>query len=205
LGPKALAQAGRTAATAYSVYRGLSVPLRSSIYRGLQSSTYGYAAALEERYAISASRGRWRTCSRNGEHGSVQRGVPLSGVALGKIVRRGLLYVGLAVASLTAFALVFALLVYTGHTGRLSGGWVGLAVYTCGLFWVTIRQSREYWRRQGFWLAIGGLLVVHLLAFIAILHAYPQWRMIWFWPIVIVEGGLFGAILYLLFGERKHH
>ena len=48
LGPKAIAQAGRTAASAYSVYQGLSVPLRSSIYRGLQSSTYGYAAALEE-------------------------------------------------------------------------------------------------------------------------------------------------------------
>ena len=48
LGPKVVAQAGKTAASAYSVYRGLSVPLRSSIYRGLQSSTYGYAAALEE-------------------------------------------------------------------------------------------------------------------------------------------------------------
>ena len=48
LGPKGVAQAGRAAASAYSVYEGLSVPLRSSIYRGLQSSTYGYAAALEE-------------------------------------------------------------------------------------------------------------------------------------------------------------
>ncbi len=48
LGPKAVARAGQAAASAYSVYQGLSVPLRSSIYRGLQSSTYGYAAALEE-------------------------------------------------------------------------------------------------------------------------------------------------------------
>lgn len=124
-------------------------------------------------------------------------------VVLGKIVRRGLLYIGLAVASLTAFALVFALIVYTGHSGRVSGGWFGLAVYTCGLFWVTIRQSREYWRLPGFWVAILGLLVVHLLAFVAILRAYPQWRMIWFVPIVIVEGGSFGAILYLLFGSHK--
>jgi hypothetical protein len=48
LGPQAAAQAGRTAASAYSLYQGLSVPLRSSIYRGLQSSTYGLAATAEE-------------------------------------------------------------------------------------------------------------------------------------------------------------
>jgi len=48
LGPKAVAQVGRTAATVYSVSKGLSVPLRSSIYRGLQSSTYGISATLEE-------------------------------------------------------------------------------------------------------------------------------------------------------------
>jgi hypothetical protein len=46
--PKAVAQAGRTAASTYSIYRGLSVPLRSSVYRGLQSSTYGLAATIEE-------------------------------------------------------------------------------------------------------------------------------------------------------------
>jgi hypothetical protein len=48
IGPKAVAGAGQAAASAYSVYQGLSVPLRSSIYRGLQSSTYGYAGAVEE-------------------------------------------------------------------------------------------------------------------------------------------------------------
>jgi len=67
----------------------------------------------------------------------------------------------------------------------------------------TISQSRAYWHRPGFWLAIAGLLALHLLAFISILRVYPQWREIWFVPVMIVEGGLFGAILYLLFGERK--
>ena len=52
-------------------------------------------------------------------------------------------------------------------------------------------------------MSIAGLLIVHLLAFVAILRAYPQWRGIWFMPAIIVEAGLFGAILYLLFGERK--
>jgi len=59
IGPKAVAGAGQAAASAYSLYQGLSVPLRSSIYRGLQSSTYGYAGALEEAapYAVVAYAG----------------------------------------------------------------------------------------------------------------------------------------------------
>ncbi len=127
-------------------------------------------------------------------------------MSVGKIVRRALLYIGLAFASLAAFALLFAVLVHTGHTHieRGSWSWVALAVFTAGLFWVTVKQSKAYWRRLGFWLAIAGLLVVHLLVFVAILRAYPQWREIWFWPVVIVEAGLFGAILYLLFGGREH-
>jgi hypothetical protein len=127
--------------------------------------------------------------------------VPLSDLTLGKIIQRFLLYVGIALAVLAVFA---AVIVFTkGGVGDVSGGWFGLVGYTGLLFWVTIRQTREHWQRLGYWLAIGGLLVVHSLAFVAILRAYPQWRMIWFLPVVIVEGGLFGAILYLLFADRK--
>ena len=50
---------------------------------------------------------------------------------------------------------------------------------------------------------MGGLLVVHSLAFVGVLRAYPQWPMIWFMPVVIVEGEVFGVILYMLFGDRK--
>jgi hypothetical protein len=51
-----------------------------------------------------------------------------------------------------------------------------------------------------FWLAAAGLFIVHFLVFVAILRCYPQWRMIWFMPIVIVEAGLFSVILNLLLG-----
>jgi hypothetical protein len=125
----------------------------------------------------------------------------LSELTFGKIVQRFFVYVGIALAVLVVFGVAIVL----SKGAKISGDWIALAVYTAGLFWVTIRQSRRYWRRPGFWLEIAGLLVVHLLAFVAILRAYPQFRGIWFWPIVIVEGGLFGAILYLLFGERKRH
>jgi hypothetical protein len=65
-----------------------------------------------------------------------------------------------------------------------------------------IGRSRERWNRPAFWLAILGLLAVHLLAFVAILRSYPEWRMIWFMPIVIVEAGLFSIILDMLLGNR---
>ncbi len=120
-------------------------------------------------------------------------------LTLGKIVQRFLLYVGIALAALAVIAVCIVL----SHGAKVPSAWLALAVFTTGLFWVTIRRSRIYWNRLGFWFAITGLFVVHLLVFVAALRAYPQWRGIWFMPVVIIEGGLFGAILYLLFGNRK--
>ncbi len=125
----------------------------------------------------------------------------LSEVTLGRLVQRIILYLSIAVAVVAVFATAIIL----SKGAKVPSEWLALAVFTSGLFWVTIRQSREYWQRPSFWLASGGLLVVHLLAFIAILRAYPHWRAIWFMPVAIVEGGLFGAILYLLFAGRKRH
>jgi len=119
---------------------------------------------------------------------------------LGNIVRRVFLYVGIALA-VAVFAAV--IVVTKGGVGHVSGGWFGLIGYTGLLFWVTIRQTREHWQRSGYWLAMGGLLVVHSLAFVGVLRAYPQWPMIWFMPVVIVEGEVFGVILYMLFEDRK--
>jgi apolipoprotein N-acyltransferase len=79
----------------------------------------------------------------------------------------------------------------------------GLAVYTSGLFWVTISISRKYWHSPSFCLVIAGLLLVRLVAFVAILRSYHQWRMIWFMPVVIVEGGLFGDDSVPPVGERQ--
>lgn len=121
----------------------------------------------------------------------------LGGLSFGKVVRRFLLYIGIALAVLVV---VFAFIVLS-KGAKVPWQWVALAVWTAVLFYVTIRQSRAYWSFMGFWLTIAGLLVVHLLFFIAILRVYPQWREIWYWPIAVVEGGFFGAILYLLFGR----
>jgi hypothetical protein len=79
---------------------------------------------------------------------------------LGKIVQRFLLYIGIALAVLA----VFAVAVMLSKGAKVSSEWIGLAVYTSGLFWVTISISRKYWHCPSFWLVIAGLLLVHLVA-----------------------------------------
>lgn len=118
---------------------------------------------------------------------------------LGKAIQRLALYIGIALAVLALFAVVIVIT----RGARVPSQWLALAVFTAGLFWATIRQSREYWAHPTFWISMAGLLVVHVSAFVAILEAYPQWHAIWFVPVVVIEGGLFGAILYLLFGRER--
>jgi cytochrome bd-type quinol oxidase subunit 2 len=129
------------------------------------------------------------------------------GRTLSWVAGRLLLYIGLAFAALTVFALFFALTVRLGITDKINdsfkGGWVGFLVFTTLLFWVTLRQSRPRWRHWSFWLAIACLLTIHCLAFVAILRIYPDWRVIWFWPITVVEAGVFGGMLVRLFPERR--
>ena len=119
-----------------------------------------------------------------------------------KMARRALLYVGLALSALAIIGLLVATSIRTGTS--FTGGWIGLIGYTSLLFWVAIGKSREHWHRPMFWLTILGLLGIHLLAFVAVLRSYPQWRMIWFLPIVGVEAGLFWIVLDALFGPPKN-
>lgn len=116
-----------------------------------------------------------------------------------RIIRRFVLDVGIALAVLVVFAIAIIL----SHGARVPSAWFAFAVYTSLLFWVTIRQSREYWQHGKFWLAIVSLFLFHFLAFFPILRSYPEFRGIWFMPIVICEAGFFGAMIYLLFGRSK--
>jgi hypothetical protein len=131
------------------------------------------------------------------------RGMPLKNVTFGKVFRRLALYIGLAFAALTVFVLFFALSIQLGITKEITGGWIGFFGFTGLLFWISIRQSRRCWRSWGFWFFMAGLLVLHSLAFVAVLKAYPQWRMVWFVPIIIVEAGLFAALRDAMFSGLK--
>lgn len=117
------------------------------------------------------------------------------------IALRVLLYFGLAFAFLAVCGLLVFLSVRTGIT--VPARWFALALYTAVLLWALIGTSKEYWYRPSFWLTIAGLLALHLLGFGVVLRRYPQWRPIWYIPVVIVEAALFGSILATLFKDRR--
>ena len=128
-------------------------------------------------------------------------------LTFGRIVRRLPLYFGLAFAGLAVVTATLALSIHFGVTEYVIGRWIAFGIYSGGLFWIVVRQSKPHWYRWEFWLAVLGMLVTHSFVFIAILRVYPEWHGIWFWPITIIEAGVIGSTLEWLFPERhkRHH
>lgn len=123
------------------------------------------------------------------------------------VLRRALLYLGLAFASLSVLALVFAISLRTHIVVPFP--WAMLVAFTALLIWIEIKASRRYWSRPIFWLTVAIMLCIHLAVFIAILRSYPDFRPFWFVPATIVEAGAFGAICGVLLDgsnarRRKH-
>lgn len=65
--------------------------------------------------------------------------------------------------------------------------WVGLTCFTVAVFGWTIKQYRPSRHDQVFWIALGGLLVVHLAVFSVILTRVIYWRLSWFAILCILE------------------
>jgi hypothetical protein len=127
---------------------------------------------------------------------------------VGRIVRRFFLYLGLALASLAVFTLVFALSIRTHIVVPFR--WVMLTTFTVLIIIAMINGYRRYWARPAFWLIAAGMLTIHLTVFIVILRNYPEFRPVWFLPAVIAEGGAFGVICGLLLdrataNRRREH
>jgi hypothetical protein len=102
--------------------------------------------------------------------------------------------------SIVAAAVLFAWLsIRTGKS--IPVGWLGLVSFTPLVFWVVLKSLRRYWKLRSFWFAVSALLLLHLLAFAAILLRYPQWPLLWFVPISFVEAGLLVVILGKLFHD----
>jgi cation transport ATPase len=116
------------------------------------------------------------------------------------LMRRLLIDLGIGVGIIAVAGLVALVSIRTGKA--ISGAWIGLVGYTPVIFWFAIRPLKNYWNRATFWLSVVALLAAHSLAFLLILRSYPEWRMIWFVPVAIVEAGLFSSILASLFKRR---
>jgi hypothetical protein len=122
-------------------------------------------------------------------------------MTFGKIIRRLFLYVGLAVASLVIFSLIFALSIRS-HIS-VSFPWVMLAIFTAVLALTIVKTSREYWARVSFWLTCAVAVAAHLAIFIPLVRVYPEFKPFWFVPIVIVEAGIFGMICDMLLNHSR--
>ena len=111
------------------------------------------------------------------------------------------LYVGIALAALAAFVIIFMVTVAlnNGKPPHISTAGFFLAGWTGFLLWWAIKSYRSLWRRVGFWLAIIALLCVHLPAWLIVLQRYPQWRPMWFIPFVLIEGLVFSAFVDSVF------
>jgi hypothetical protein len=117
-----------------------------------------------------------------------------------KFIRRALLYLAIAIASLLFIALLLAINIHF----KISSGerWVGLAYWTAILLWIILKARRAEWDRLAFWAVTAGLVFVHLFAFAVTLIRFPQWRFIWFVPVFIFEAVLFGVALDALLPPR---
>jgi hypothetical protein len=122
-------------------------------------------------------------------------------MTFGKILRRSLLYLGLALASLMVFSLIFILSV-RGHIS-VPFLWIMLAVFTAVLAFTVVQSSREYWSKTSFWITCAVALAVHLAVFIPLVRLYPDFRPFWFVPIVIVEAGIFGMICDFILNQQR--
>jgi hypothetical protein len=100
---------------------------------------------------------------------------------------------GIAIACLLVIAAAVILSAKTGFA--VPARWFGLFYWTCALLWFVFQRHKRDLRYGRFWLALSAFLTVHVTAFAVALRTYPQWRMIWFMFVFMIEGPLVLVVL----------
>lgn len=118
--------------------------------------------------------------------------------------RKSLAYLGIIVGSVSA-VLLAAFVSVRWHL-VIGFRWITLAVVTGILIWVLVQQHKRYWTRPALWLTIVGATGVHLAIFVPILRADPDFRLLWWLPIGMVEAAFFTIVCDLLLTrpEKRH-
>ena len=109
------------------------------------------------------------------------------------LVLEGLKLFGIALAALLLIAIAVFISVKSGI--RIPKRWFGFCVWTSLLIWFVYRHCKRNRRDTKFWLAFAGLLVVHVMAFIVVLRAVPDWGLGWFVPVFLVEAPIMVVLL----------
>jgi hypothetical protein len=68
--------------------------------------------------------------------------------------------------------------------------WVGLTVFSLGLFGFFLGNSEKFLRKGRFWVVTAILLTGHLTAFVIILTHIEEWKLMWF-MVMVIEYPLF--------------
>ena len=108
-------------------------------------------------------------------------------------VLEGLKLFGIAVGCLLIFALVSFISIKTGIV--VAWRWIALSYWTGFLVWLLCRLHKPNLKQVKFWLTLFCLLLIHVIAFAAVLQRYPEWRLIWYVPIVVIEALCMGLVL----------
>ena len=118
------------------------------------------------------------------------------------ILRLTLLTVGLVVTGVTVAAVAIAYGEYAEKHWVPPQRWVGLVAHTLLIFGALLREFRRSWFRLSFWATTTGLLALHLAAYATVLTLVPEWRLVWFLPITVLELPVLTSLLFG-FGYRS--
>jgi hypothetical protein len=105
----------------------------------------------------------------------------------------GLKLFGIAFGCLIIFALILFISIKTGIV--VAWRWIALSYWTGFLIWLICKLNKANLKQVRFWVTLFCLLLIHVTAFVAVLKRYPEWRLIWYVPVVVIEAPCMGMVL----------
>ena len=114
-------------------------------------------------------------------------------MAARNILRRMLLYLGMALCFLAVMGVIVVVSVRTGLSVPIR--WVGLAVFTGVIGFFIFHQYGTFARRRLFWLATISITAVHLTGYAMLLLYFPRWPLGWFLPTTLIEVALITVVM----------
>jgi amino acid permease len=98
--------------------------------------------------------------------------------------------------AIAALALIGIAVIISDKFGiNIPARWFGLFFWTGFLAWIICRQNKSRLKQTRFWAVFSAIILAHLVAFIGVLRAYPEWRMAWFPLAAIIEAPLMAMTL----------
>jgi hypothetical protein len=116
---------------------------------------------------------------------NVRRSLPRRALQIGTLTLAGIAYAGLFISYHD----------YGAQHWTPPGRWWAVFFCTMAGFSIAVEEFRSDWAQVFFWLTAAGLLVVHLLAFAAVLWFAPELPLPWF---AIATAGEVSALVWLL-------